>query len=87
MDEPSLSPIDSTVDGGQVRRRFRQKTETEQGNITFEALGGNDEFSYMEALRKSSPQLIGFSTTNPRHDLDLDGHAWVSSHWKSSSQK
>ena len=83
MDEPMTRPIDSTVDGDQVLWRLRQKTEAEQGNITFEALGRNDEFSHIEALRKSSPQLIGFSTTNPRYDLD--DHAWVSSPWKSSS--
>ena len=79
MDEPRTRPVDTTVDGDQVRRGLRQKTAAEQANITFEALAGNDdEFSYIEALCKSSPQLIGFSTTNPRYDLD--DHAWVSSH-------
>ena len=51
----------------------------------FEALGGNEGFSYMKALQKSSPHLVGFAKTN--HCYDLDNHVWIAFHWKSSSQK
>ena len=56
----------------------------------FETLGGKDgespDFSYEEALRKSSTPLIGFAAQGS-HKYDLDDHAWISSHWKSSSQR
>ena len=72
MGEPRTIPADSTLDGDQVLRRLQQKTMPQvQANIVFEALAGKDDgFSYIEALRKSSPQLIGFSTINPRYELD-----------------
>ena len=46
-----------------------------EANIVFDALGGMDEKSHKEALRKSAPQLIGFSATTGDVKYDLDDHA------------
>ena len=60
----------------------------EEANIAFGAHGGMDEQnSYREALRKSAPQLIGYSAIAGDVKYDLDDHAWISSHWKSSPQR
>ena len=86
MAEPRQRPTDGTAEAGAVRRRVRQKTTpTAEANAMFEALGGNEGFSYIEALQKSSPHLVGFAKTN--HCYDLDDHAWIASRWKSFPQK
>ena len=67
---------------------WRQKTNpSAEVGVVVEALGGDVEegFSYIEAVRKSPPQLVGFSQAS--HRYDLDDHGWIFSHWKSASQK
>ena len=67
-----------------VRRRVRQKTTP--AFATFEALGGSDEISYEEALQKSSQHLIVFSSSGTRTEVGDDSD-WITTHWKSSSQR
>ena len=96
MPEARSRPAEDSPDANSARRRLRQKTgpQSEQAaGLVFETLGGkdgeNETFSYQEALRKSSPELVGFASGVARgsHKYDLDDHAWLSSHWKSSSQR
>ena len=47
----------------------------------------DEKKSYKEALRKSAPQPIGFAATTGDVKYDLDDHAWITSQWKSSSQR
>ena len=86
MEEPRTRPPGTTVDGDPVRRRIRQKTApSAEANAVFKALGGDEGFCYIEALQTYLPHLVGFAKTS--HCYDLDDHAWISAHWKSSSQK
>ena len=69
MGEPRQRPTDETTEAETVRRRVRQKTTPTAGAFaTFEALGGSDAegFSYIEALQKSSPHLVGFAQADDR---------------------
>ena len=87
IDEGRTRPADGSTEADQTRRQLRQKNTVEEANIVLDALGGKDDFSCKEAFRKSAPQLIGYSTASREIKYDLDDHAWISSHWKSSPQK
>ena len=82
MSEAMTRPADTSVEVDSSRRRIRQKTNPQAGaGGVFETLGGkggeDEGFSYEEALRKSSPELIGFAhgVAKGIHRYDLDDHA------------